>query len=201
MMITPNASERYKILVISGSLRANSFNSWLINNAARLAPSHMAIEAYEGMGSLPLYNPDLDDGRFDSVTDLRSRIRLADGLLLSTPEYNHSISGSLKNLLDWASRPTIGTVLRHKPIAITGVASGHLGTVRSQSHLREILLNRDSDVVTNPELFVFLGAERFDESGRLTDQVTAKFLLDLLDALTRRIRINRLEYGDSSGFS
>jgi chromate reductase len=196
-MMTLNASEHYKVLAISGSLRENSFNSWLVENAVRIAPSHMTIEVYEGMGLLPLYNPDLDDGRFDAVTDLRSRIRAVDGLLLSTPEYNHGISGSLKNLLDWASRPSVGNVLHHKPIAIAGVASGHSGTIRAQGQLREILLNRDSDVVTKPELHVFLGAERFDESGHLKDEVTTRFLFELLDALAQRIRINRLEFGDS----
>ena len=182
------------VLAISGSLRVNSFNSWLVVNAGECAPENMEIEVYKGMGSLPLYNPDLDDGRFSEVTDLRSRIGEADGLLISTPEYNYGIPGALKNLLDWASRPTNGTALRHKPVAITGVASGHFGTVRAQKQLREVLLNRNSDVVTDPMLYIFMGSERFDEEGHLHDEVTRGFLTDLLTSLERRIRINAIEY-------
>lgn len=183
-----------RIVAVSGSLRRDSFNTWLVRNCERLAPPGLVIQPYLGLGSLPLYNPDVDDGRFDAVVALRSAIESADGLFIATPEYNHSIPGALKNLLDWASKPTDGTVLAHKPVAIAGVSSGNFGTVRAQAHLRQILHSRDADVVTRPELHIVRGAERFDPDGVLVDVRTAELVTELLCALMRRVQVNRIEY-------
>lgn len=90
-----------KILAISGSLRARSTNTTLLLAAARLAPSNVQIELYTELGSLPLFNPDLDGSEPESILQFRSAWAAADGLLICSPEYAHGVSGAMKNALDW----------------------------------------------------------------------------------------------------
>ncbi len=103
-----------KILAISGSLRAESYNTALARAAVELAPEGVVVELYEGLALLPPYDQDLDEGEFDppaAARDLRERIEAADALLIVTPEYNGSIPGVLKNAIDWASARHAGLVL------------------------------------------------------------------------------------------
>ena len=178
------------ILGISGSLRAGSFNTALLANAQKHAPAGMSISLYEGLGDLPHYNQDLDndDNLPASVTRLRSAIAAADGLLIATPEYNYSIPGGLKNLLDWASRPAATSVLLHKNIAIMGAAPSQFGTVRAQLALRQVFLWTHSHVVVKPELMLFAAHQRFDAAGNITDETTIDLLRGLLTALHDQIR-------------
>ncbi|MBM2826434.1 MAG: chrR, partial [Dehalococcoidia bacterium] len=93
------------VLGISGSLRKRSYNSALLRAAQELAPEGMEITVFH-LHDIPLYNGDVEAvGLPESVLALKSAIREADGLLLATPEYNYSMSGVLKNAIDWASRP------------------------------------------------------------------------------------------------
>jgi chromate reductase, NAD(P)H dehydrogenase (quinone) len=172
------------VLAISGSLRAGSFNSMLINAARELAPSEMIIEIYEGLGGIPPYNGDLDNAEPPApVADLRARIAAADGLLIATPEYNYGPSGVLKNALDWASTPSHSSVLLGKPVALMGASPSPFGTVRAQLALRQLFLWTGSWVVTKPEVYVFTAFEQFDANGRLVDQGTASLISGLLAAL------------------
>lgn len=178
------------ILGISGSLRAGSFNTALLHNAQKHAPAGMSISVYEGLADLPHYNQDLDDDQNlpESVARLRLAVADADGLLIATPEYNYSIPGGLKNLLDWASRPAASSVLRHKHIAVMGASPGQFGTVRAQLALRQVFLWTHSHVVVKPELMLFGAAQRFDGGGNLTDETTINLLRELLTALRDQIR-------------
>ena len=91
-----------RILAISGSLRAVSTNTTLLKAATLLAPAGMTIELFEGLGDLPHFNPDLDiDPVPASVRDWREKVRAADGLLISSPEYARGIPGAFKNAFDW----------------------------------------------------------------------------------------------------
>ena len=92
-----------RVIAISGSLRAASSNASILRAAQRLAPAGMSIELYEGLGTLPHYNPDLDytDTPPATVAELRALIAAANGLIISSPEYAHGVPGSLKNALDW----------------------------------------------------------------------------------------------------
>lgn len=172
------------LLAISGSLRAGSFNSQLIDAARELAPAGMAIEVYHGLGAIPLYNGDLDTEVPPApVADLRARIAAADGLLISTPEYNYGIPGTLKNALDWASTPPRSSVLRGKPVALMGASPSPFGTVRAQLALRQVFLWTGSPVVAKPEVYVFTAHERFDADGRLADPGTANLVSGLLAAM------------------
>lgn len=92
----------FRVLAISGSLRAVSSNTALLQAAERLAPKGMQIRQYGGLGALPHFNPDLDvDPLPAAVADLRAQIGWADGLIISSPEYARGVPGSLKNALDW----------------------------------------------------------------------------------------------------
>jgi chromate reductase len=177
-----------KILGISGSLRAGSFNSALLRAAVELAPAGMKIDQYRGLRDLPHYDQDLDtDEPPGPVADLRARVRAADGVLFATPEYNYGVPGVLKNAVDWVSRPVATSPLKRKPVAVMGAAPGAFGAVRAQLSLRQTLLWTDSDVLTKPELMVFQARERFDPKGELTDPQTRQLLTALLGALERLI--------------
>lgn len=89
------------ILAFSGSLRAASLNTALLRAAQGLAPSAMTIEIYDGLGSLPLFNPDLDPQDFPTVRAFLARVARADALLIACPEYARGIPGAFKNALDW----------------------------------------------------------------------------------------------------
>jgi chromate reductase, NAD(P)H dehydrogenase (quinone) len=172
------------VLAISGSLRAGSFNSMLINAARELAPNEMVIEVYEGLSEIPPYNSELDTPEPPApVADLRTRIAVNDGLLISTPEYNYGPSGVLKNALDWASTPPHSSVLLDKPIALMGASPSPFGTVRAQLALRQLFLWTGSRVIAKPEVCVFSAFERFDANGRLVDQSTASMISMLLATL------------------
>jgi chromate reductase, NAD(P)H dehydrogenase (quinone) len=96
--------------------------------------------------------------------------------VFSVPEYNYSIPGGLKNALDWLSSPPSKSPLRHKPVAMVGAASGMSGTIRAQTHLRQILLFSDCHVLGQPEVLIPRAHERFDGEGKLTDESTRVLL-------------------------
>jgi chromate reductase len=170
-----------RILGVSGSLRANSFNRALLHAAIELAPQDMMIEEYVGIGDLPLYNPDIDtDGGPPHAAAWRAAVRAADGLLLATPEYNYGPTGALKNAIDWASRPPSDSSLRAKPIAMIGAATGMSGTARAQLALRQSFVFTQSYVLPGPEVLMRDAAARFDADLRLTDATTRDFIARLL---------------------
>jgi chromate reductase len=169
------------VLAMSGSLRRASQNTALLRAAQRHGPPGLSIDLYTGLADLPPYNQDHDgDHAPEPVVDLRAAIAAADGLLIASPEYNHSVPGVLKNALDWASRPNPGSCLEDKPIAVMGASPGNFGTARGQSALRQVLGATRSHVLVYPELLVFGSNRRFDEAGNLTDATTLALLDDLL---------------------
>ncbi len=181
-----------KILAISGSLRADSHNTRLLQAAQKFNPGGQEIEIYEGLRDIPPYDLDLDtpELRPAVVQDLRRRVAEADGLLIATPEFNYSIPGVLKNAIDWVSTDwtrTEGLPLHRKPTAILGAAPTNFGTVRAQLALRQVFVWTETDVVVKPEVIVFRAHERFDEEGNLTDETTIGLLQGLLTALQEKI--------------
>jgi len=174
-----------KILGISGSLRKKSYNTALLQAAAEILPPGMSLESYD-LAPLPMYNPDFEKPFPDPVTDFRSRIAAADAILFATPEYNSSISPSLKNAIDSASRPP-NKPLDRKPVAIMGVTTGNFGTVRAQLQLRQILTHVGALPLAKPEVLVARAEQVFDTEGRLVDESARGFLRDLLVALGKWI--------------
>lgn len=174
------------ILGVSGSLRAASYNTALLRAASEIGEPDLKVEIYDGLGRLPLFNVELEENGFPApVADLRTAMAGADGLLVATPEYNWSITGVLKNAIDWASRGP-DSPLSHKPAAILG-AGGRFGTLRAQLHLREILGHNDVRLVSRPQLLLDAPAQRFDAELRLTDDRFRDQLGRLLDSLAALI--------------
>ena len=178
------------VLGISGSLRKDSHNTALLRAASELLPKGMTLEIFD-LSAIPLYNDDVRVvGYPKPVQEFRGRIAASDALLIATPEYNYSISGVLKNAIDWASRPP-DPPLDGKPVAIVGTSTGNFGTVRAQMHLRQICVYCNMFPVNRPEVLVMRAQEKFDANGRLTDETARGFLRDLLLALadwTQRVR-------------
>lgn len=178
------------VLAISGSLRAASYNTALLRAAADLAPEGMTIELFDIAG-LPLYNDDVRaDGMPPLVEAMRARMRAADALLFASPEYNRSVSGVLKNAIDWASRSP-DQPFDDKPVAVMGASRGALGAAFANHHLRQILVYLNAQTLAGPEVMVGGAPGKFDEAGRLTDPATREFVsahLDRLAAFVRRLR-------------
>ncbi len=179
-----NSDAHLRVLGISGSLRKASFNSGLLRAAQEIAPERMEITILD-INDLPLYNGDVEaKGDPASVVALKSAIRDADAVLFATPEYNWSISGALKNAIDWASRDGEEGSLMGKPATIIG-AGGRAGTARAQMQLREILAELGSVVMVKPGVLVQAFAPpRFDSEGNLTDEETRDLLGRHLDEFT-----------------
>ncbi|HEU5010060.1 MAG TPA: NAD(P)H-dependent oxidoreductase [Gaiellaceae bacterium] len=164
-----------KILALSGSLRRDSFNTALAYAARELAPEGIEVEVYDGLGLIPHYDQDLDHEDVEtpeSVADLRRRIEEADALLVITPEYNGSITGVLKNAIDWASARHRGSWLRNKTVAVAGATTGQYGAIWAQQDLKRVLGIAGARVVGG-ELPVSTAHEKFDAHGRLVDRLLA----------------------------
>jgi chromate reductase len=171
-----------KVLAFAGSLRKGSFNKALVRAAVELAPSNMAIEVFD-LASIPLYNADLDNTPPQPVAEFKNKIQAADALLMATPEYNYSISGVLKNAIDWASRPKEGNPLQGKPVAIMSASTGHFGGVRAQHHLRQCFVFLDMYPINNPQVELWDAPSSIDANGRVANETTRKLIRQLLEAL------------------
>jgi chromate reductase, NAD(P)H dehydrogenase (quinone) len=188
-----------KILAVSGSLRAESFNTALARAARDLAPPGVEVELYEGLGRLPAYDQDLDENGAaapPAVQRLRERIEDADALLFVTPEYNGSIPGVLKNAIDWASARHRGSSFENKTVAIAGVTTGQYGAVWAQQDLRKVLGISGARVIPG-ELPVSRGQHAFDGSGRLTDELVAERLRKHLAQLVAEAQPPALAVGEN----
>jgi chromate reductase len=176
-----------RILGISGSLRAASYNTALLRAAAEVAPSNVEVELYHDLEALPPYNEDRDtDSPPMEVQRLREQIAAADAVVFSTPEFNGTMPGQLKNAVDWASRPYgQGSALWGKPTAVVGASVTDYGAIWAQDHLRKAL-GIASARVLDAELPVSKAQERFDEDGALVDLEIRDRLTEIISGLTEQ---------------
>jgi len=161
------------LLGISGSLRRSSLNRYLLDAVRDTLPSIAQMTIFEDI-DFPIFNDDLVDP--PGVVQLKEAIAAAAGVVFATPEYNYSIPGGLKNALDWISRPPDLSPMRGKPVGLVGAASGMSGTIRAQTHMRQMLLYSDSPCLSQPEVLIPRAHERFDAEGTLTDNSTRMLL-------------------------
>lgn len=174
---------------LSGSLRKDSFNTKLLHTAATLLPEGVAFNLLS-FGDLPLYNGDddlpINTTRPASVTAFREELAKADGLVIASPEYNHSLPGGLKNALDWASRGE-DSPLMGKPLALMGASTSLWGTARMQIAFLPVFHYLKMKTVPSPEILVASADKKFDKDGKLTDEVTAGLIRKKLQALKELI--------------
>ncbi len=170
------------ILGFAGSLRQGSYNRAALRAAVELVPADASLTIVD-LPDAPGFNQDTESNPPAEITELKQKIQAADAVLVATPEYNYSVPGVLKNVLDWTSRPYGDSTWSRKPAAIMGASVSTLGTARAQYHLRQIFVYLNALVINRPEVMIGQAATRFDAAGKLTDEKTRDLLSKLLEDL------------------
>ena len=178
----------YKIAVLVGSLREDSFNRKLALALAHLTPPEITLEHVE-IGDLPLYNQDDDSNQHAAVGRIKSQIAGAQGLLFVTPEYNRSFPGVLKNAIDHASRPYGKSAWSGKPAGVIGVSVGAIGTALAQQHLRNVLAYLDVPTLGQPEAFIQQKDGLFDDRGQVAG-TSRQFLQTWVDRYVAWVKLH-----------
>lgn len=181
MRASRDTAMAYKIAVVVGSLRKDSFNRQLAHAVTSLAPADFTFD-YLDIGVLPLYSQEYDADYPEAARRFKQQIEAADALLFVTPEYNRSIPGVLKNAIDWGSRPWGTNSWGGKPGAVLGTSPGAIGTALSQQHLRNVLAYLDVALLGQPEMFIKHDVSRINEKGEIVSDDTRKFLQTFVDA-------------------
>ena len=160
-----------KLVMISGSLRAASTNTALVRAAAQFARTRLEVEDVHvaSIRTIPPFDQDVEDaGDPHAVVALKELVTAADAVLISTPEYNSSVPGVLKNAIDWLSRPYGHCVLTDKPVSTVSASPSQYGARWAQQHLHVVLRGAGARVV-NGECVVVAGSDQCVRNGQLTD--------------------------------
>ena len=178
--------KRLDIVGLCGSLRTGSLNGMALRLAGECMPPYMVLEVVE-WSLVPPFNADvLELGIPVPVQRIRDRIARADGVVIATPEYNFSLPGMFKNLIDWVSRG-VDQPLAHKPVAILSAATGPLGGARVQYDLRRVLLFVNAMVLVKPEVFIGNARSKFASDGQCIDEATRQFVTGQMASFGRWI--------------
>jgi len=179
-----SAPSPIKLLGISGSLRAQSYNSGALSVVGSVLPEGMEFDV-ASLAELPFYNADVEQRGFPAaVESFRRRVAAADALIFAVPEYNFSVPGVLKNALEWLSRPP-NSPANGKPCAIFGASVSPLGTARGQFHFRHICVSLNIIPVNAPHVDITNAKTKFDAQGQLIDQESVDLIRQLVDELRR----------------
>jgi chromate reductase len=179
---------QYRLIGMSGSLRAGSFSNAILATMRERFTGRADLEVYD-LAPIPLYNQDFEgDKRPPAVKQMLADIAAADGLVLCAPEFNHSIPGVLKNAIDWASRPAFESVLAYKPVAIMATSRGPLGGARCLEHMK-VALDSCLSRVTLAREVIITAAETRIKDGRLVDETCLGFAGGAIDALLHEIAL------------
>lgn len=179
---------RPRLLGISGSLRAGSFSTAVLEGLQAELAGKSDLTVFR-LNGVPLYDQDLDTANPPAaVAALRKAIREADGVVVSTPEYNYGTSGVLKNAIDWASRPYGQSAFAGKAALIVSSSPGTTGGVRAQHQTREALSAVGAHVVSHPHVAI-AGVHEKVKDGKLVDRGALDYTLGALDALIAEIRV------------
>jgi chromate reductase len=181
--------KNYKIAVIVGSLRKESFNLKTAKALMGMAPESLSLELLDIAG-LPWFNEDLEANPPKEWVALRAKISAADGLLFLTPEYNRSVPGVLKNVIDVGSRPYGQNSWDGKPAAIVSVSIGNISGFGANHHLRQALTFVNVPAMAQPEAYIGGAAALFDDKGKLTNDSTKDFLKGFMAAFEKWVHTN-----------
>jgi len=183
------AIEKLRILAISGSVRSGSFNRGLLQAAKALDLPDVEIEIYDGIAELPIFSEELEGAnRPAAAIELDEAVRNADAVLIATPEYNGSLPGGLKNLLDWGSRPYANGAFIKKPTAVIGASAGQYGAARAVKATAEIVTHMGASVLDG-HLTVGGAHGKFDSNGTLQDEMTLKSIEEIVVRLGEHARV------------
>jgi chromate reductase len=183
-------SPKYKVAVLVGSLRKESFTRKIAGAIAPLAPPQLSPDVVE-IGNLPHYDQDADDQHRPPPEWIAFRQRIAafDAVLFVTPEYNRSVPGVLKNAIDVGSRPYGQSVWDAKPAAIVSVTPGAMGGFGANHHLRQSLTFLNMPVLQQPEAYLAHADTLVTEDGEITNDATAQFLSQFIEAFAHWISV------------
>jgi chromate reductase len=170
------------VLGIIGSLRKDSYNKSLMHAFLAGKPAGIEMEIAD-IGTLPLYNEDLEASFPESATTLKKQIKKADVIIIATPEYNRTIPAPLKNAVDWASRPYGQNSFNGKKVLVVGASVGPIGTALAQYDLKKALLHGNAEIFGQPEFFVGNAGSKFDALGALTDEDTKNYIAKAWDRI------------------
>lgn len=173
-----------KLLALCGSIRKASWNQKLLNLiAAELREKGHEVDVFDlRAANIPVYDQDLDATPPPGVVDLKNRAAAAQGFVICTPEYNYSVPGILKNVIDWVSRPYGQSNWVGKPGAIIGTSGGQVGTAIAQDHLRSILVAQGIALLGRPEVYFIYKEGVFDADNNVTDPAAKQILQGFVDA-------------------
>jgi chromate reductase len=184
--MSSTAQPPFRVTYVVGSLAAGSINRRLSRALVELAPPDLDLREAP-IATLPLYNYELDKAFPEPARAFKQAIVDADAVLIITPEYNRSIPGSLKNAIDWASRPYGDNAFAGKATAIIGTSSGKVGTAVAQQHLRGVLNYCDAVLMNQPEAYVQFNKDVFDGQGTISDPSLVKVLQAFMTAFRDHI--------------
>jgi chromate reductase len=174
----------HKVGYFVGSLAKASINRKLAKALVRLAPGSLTLTEI-AIRDLPLYSYDYDADYPAPARAFKQAIEDSDALLFVTPEYNRGIPGSLKNAIDWGSRPKGNNAFAHKPSAVIGTSAGKIGTAVAQRELHSVLGAVASPQMVSPEAYVQFTPDLIDDEGRVADPKTEVFLVKFLGAFQK----------------
>ncbi|QKK12717.1 MAG: NAD(P)H-dependent oxidoreductase [Pseudomonadota bacterium] len=181
--------KKYKIGVVVGSLRKESFNLKTAKALIALAPETLSLEILNIAG-LPMFNEDLEATPPNEWVAFRKQIIAADGLLFLTPEYNRSVPAVLKNAIDVGSRPYGKNSWDGKPAAIVSVSIGNISGFGANHHLRQSLVFVNVPTMAQPEAYIGGATALFDDNGKLTDDSTKEFLKSFMEVFEKWVNTN-----------
>ncbi|MBG3081909.1 NAD(P)H-dependent oxidoreductase [Proteus mirabilis] len=177
----------FKIGIVVGSLRKESYNKQTANALVKLFPKEFTYEFID-IGNLPLYNQDDDNDTPPTVISFKQRVKECQGIIFVTPEYNRSIPGVLKNALDQASRPYGMNAWDKIPAGIIGVSIGNISTAIAQQHLRNSLSFLNMPTLNQPECYL-KWYDGMVEDGEFSEK-TARFMQNWVDAYVAFVKQN-----------
>lgn len=176
----------YKVGYFVGSLSSTSINRTLSKALIKVAPEELEFEELP-IRDLPLYSQDFDSAYPPVAQALKDQIANVDAVLIITPEYNRSIPGSLKNALDWASRPYGQNSFDHVPAAVIGASIGNIGTALAQQAVRGVLSFCNARQMTSPEAYITFNPDVYEEDGTVTDEGLREVLTTFMEEFRTHI--------------
>lgn len=169
--------------IIAGSLRKESYSKKIAKAVLLMAPQDFEFKLI-ALDELPMYNQDFDDhGNVpETIEEFRNEIKIIDGVIFITPEYNRSVPAVLKNALDVGSRPSGKSVWNNKPVAIFSNSPGNISGFGANHHLRQSLVFLNMPTMQQPEVYLTKIHELFDDNGNIKEGSTKEFIQKAVDA-------------------